>query len=680
LGIYAFLEKGRDALPMLNHLINSPPATYIMRPENRTPVSKGILENISKKASGVVLRIAHERFTRTSAFVSKVEAYGKPLLSLKDGELRQEADRIRECLCMDGFREDHVARSFALIRETSARTLSKRHFDTQIMGGYILLKGMIAEMETGEGKTLTATLAAGTAALGGVPVHVLTVNDYLTQRDAETMGPVYRALGLTVGCVVHGLTPELRRLAYSADIAYCTNKEIAFDYLKDWISLEDRRSAIRLQTECLYGNERRAKGLLLRGLFFAIVDEADSILIDEARTPLIIAKSFSNIDEKQFLKQAMEIAGMLEQGIDYFIEKEQRRTYLTNSGKDRIKEISLSMGPLWTGVVRREEIITRALTAKTLFIRDEQYLVRDGKVQIIDEFTGRVMPDRSYEQGLHQLIEIKEECEITNRSETLARISYQKFFRRYLHLAGMTGTAKEVKGEFWSVYGRPSVRMPTCRIMKRKRYPDRIFLTEDAKWQAVAERINDMNQKGRPVLVGTRSVAASEKAARFMDAFGLNYKVLNAKQDKNEAEIISHAGEEGAITIATNMAGRGTDISLGPGVEERQGLHVIITERHEAGRIDRQLAGRCGRMGDPGSYEAMLSLEDNLLDGSRLGLAARLAGKLLGQRSIIWKWLCQRVIAGAQKKLERSHARVRKGLLMEDERKGNMLSFSGRSE
>jgi preprotein translocase subunit SecA len=665
---------------MLSHLINSPPATYIMRPENRMPISKGMLKNITDRVSGVISRFFNEHFSGTAGFVSKVEDFGKSLPDLNDDELRHEAEEIREHLHLEGFKEEHVARSFAVIRETASRTIGKRHFDTQIMGGYVLLKGMIAEMETGEGKTLTATLAAGTAALGGVPVHVLSVNDYLTQRDAEAMGPVYRALGLTVGCVIHGMSPESRRFAYSCDIAYCTNKEIAFDYLKDWIKLEDRRSSIRVQTECLYGNGKRSKELLLRGLFFAIVDEADSILIDEARTPLIISRATAGKDEKHFLKQATEIAGTLQPEIDYVIESEQRRVYLTEKGKDLIKELSFSMGPLWTGVVRREEIVTRAITAKILFTRDEQYLVRDGKVQIIDEFTGRVMADRSYEQGLHQLIEIKEGCEVTSRSETLARISYQKFFRRYLHLAGMTGTAREVRGELWSVYGRPSVRIPTYRKMLRIKYPDRVFSLENAKWQAVVGRIREMNEIGRPVLVGTRSVAASEQLATLMDSLGLRYNLLNAKQDKEESEIISHAGEEGAITIATNMAGRGTDICLGPGVADKKGLHVIITERYDAARIDRQLAGRCARMGDPGSHEAILSFEDKILDESGGMIFLRIAGKILGEGSTPWRIISQRVFSRAQKKIERTHAGIRRSLLLEDERRGDMLSFSGRSE
>jgi preprotein translocase subunit SecA len=665
---------------MLNNLLHAPPADYITRPENRRPFSSGALDNLSKRVAGIFSRFAHERFSGKAAFAAKVNSFEKVVQPLKDYELKLEAGKLREYFCNDGFSQEHLAHSFALIREVASRILSKRHFDTQIMGGYVLLKGMIAEMETGEGKTLTATLAAGTAALAGIPVHVLTVNDYLTGRDAEIMGPVYRALGLSVGCVVHGMTPEQRRAAYSRDIVYCTNKEIAFDYLKDWITLNDRRSSTQLHAEMLYGEKDRTSRLLLRGLFFAIVDEADSILIDEARTPLIISKSSGSREEGLFLKQAIEIAGMLAEDVDYRVEKDQKKIYISSAGKDKIKNISAAMGPLWTGIVRREEIVTRALTARMFFTRDENYLVKDGKVQIIDEFTGRAMPDRSYEQGLHQLIEIKEGCEVTNRTETLARISYQKFFRRYIHLAGMTGTAREVKRELWSVYRLPTVAIPTCRRMRRKRWPDRIFADENEKWKAVADRILDLNMNGRPVLVGTRSVAASEKAARFMEKAGLEYRILNAKQDKEEADIVSHAGEKGAVTIATNMAGRGTDIALGPGVEELGGLHVILTERHEAGRIDRQLAGRCGRMGDPGSHEAMLSLEDSLLGSEGGRHIARTCLRVFGEKAGITKRFAERTMLQAQKKVERSHARIRKSMLLEDERRGDMLSFSGRSE
>jgi preprotein translocase subunit SecA len=664
---------------MLNQLLISPPATHVLRPENKERRS-GIFSNVSMKLTGGLREVFHRLSSHMPDFVSKVNQYGRKLESLKDDELRQEADVIRQYLLLEGFRVEHVARSFALVRETAARTLSMRHFDTQLMGGLILLKGMVAEMETGEGKTLTATLPAVTAALGGIPVHVITVNDYLTERDAEWMGPIYRALGLNVGFIIHDMPPESRRAAYGCDVTYCTNKEIAFDYLRDWIVLEGRRNSLRLQAEYLYGNGARVHRLLLRGLYFAIVDEADSVLIDEARTPLIISKTSGGREERAFLEQAVSLARGLEQGTDYRIEKTSRKVELTKTGKHRIREMAVSMGPLWTGAVRREEMVVLALTAIHLFRCDEQYLVKDGKVQIVDEFTGRVMPDRSYEQGLHQLIEVKEGCEISHRPETVARISYQRFFRRYFHLAGMTGTAREVKGELWTVYNLLSVRVPTHRKMCRKPLPDQIFLTEEDKWRAVAERTQYMNKKKRPVLVGTRSVAASEKAGFFLEKLGLTYTILNAKQDKEEAEIISRAGEEESITIATNMAGRGTDIRLGPGVVDKDGLHVILTERHEAGRIDRQLAGRCGRLGDPGSYEAILSFEDPILEGGRGGFEGWVSRNFVRPGSPIWRWLVRRAILAAQRKIERLHAKIRKSLLREDERRGDMLSFSGLSE
>lgn len=601
---------------------------------------------------------------------------------MKDEEISKTAESLRTRLHLEGFAVEHVAQAFALVREASTRILGMRHFETQLLGGWVVLKGSVAEMETGEGKTLTVTLAAGTAALAGIPVHVITVNDYLTARDADWMGPVYRALGLRVGCIVHGLKPEERRAAYGCDVTYCTNKEIAFDYLRDWLTLEGNVNPLRLQAEYLHGQDARVHRLLLRGLHYGIVDEADSVLIDEARTPLIISGTAGDDggEEGAFLEQAVALARRLEEGADYRVERDFRKVELTVDGRDRIREWALPLGPLWTGTVRREEVVRLGLMAIHLFRRDEEYLVRDDKVQIVDEFTGRVMADRSYEGGLHQLIEIKEGCPITRRPETMARISYQRFFKRYLHLAGMTGTAREVRAELWSVYGLPVVRIPTHRKMHRKAYPDGIFPTQEEKWNAVAERVREMHEKGRPVLIGTRSVAASEKASRLLTRMGLVHQVLNAKQDQEEAEIISRAGEAGSVLIATNMAGRGTDIRLGPGVGENEGLHVILTERHEAARIDRQLAGRCGRLGDPGSHEALLSLEDPILKIKGSGLLGWLALRFANPRSSIWTWLAKRGILKAQKRVERLHFRIRRSLLREDERRGDMLSFSGRSE
>jgi preprotein translocase subunit SecA len=598
---------------------------------------------------------------------------------MSDRELACEILPLRERLLTDGFLPVHVAESFALVREFSARVLGLRHYDSQVMGGLVMLRGMVAEMETGEGKTLTATLTAATAALAGLPVHVISVNDYLTERDAENTAPLYRALGLNVGCVVHGQTPEQRRQAYGCDITYATNKELVFDYLRDRLTLADRPDSIMVQAESLQGRGSRVGRLLMRGLHFAIVDEADSVLIDEARTPLIISGSSGVREEREFLEQALHLAGDFVRDRDFELDEARRQILLTPSGRSRIEDAALRLGVLWSGLVRREGAVHQALTALHLFRRDEQYLVRDGKVQIIDEFTGRVMPDRSWEQGLHQLIELKEGCELTQRREPLAKISYQRFFRRYLQLAGMTGTAREVKDELWNIYGLATLRMPTHRPVIRRRLEERIFPSRQEKWRTVVERIGELHLQGRAVLVGTRTVAASEELAARAREAGLPHQMLSAKQDAEEARVISRAGQPGSVTIATNMAGRGTDIMLAPEVREAGGLHVIITEYHEAARIDRQLAGRCGRQGDPGSYEGILSLEDFLFQGKWGDPIIRLAGFMVaraGTPQFAARWLLRRM----QRNVERHHARVRRNLFRQDQAQGSLMSFAGRFE
>jgi preprotein translocase subunit SecA len=604
---------------------------------------------------------------------------GLRLAGMSDRELACEILPLRERLLTDGFLPVHVAESFALVREFSARVLGLRHYDSQVMGGLVMLRGMVAEMETGEGKTLTATLTAATAALAGLPVHVISVNDYLTERDAENTAPLYRALGLNVGCVVHGQTPEQRRQAYGCDITYATNKELVFDYLRDRLTLADRPDSIMVQAESLQGRGSRVGRLLMRGLHFAIVDEADSVLIDEARTPLIISGSSGVREEREFLEQALHLAGDFVRDRDFELDEARRQILLTPSGRSRIEDAALRLGVLWSGLVRREGAVHQALTALHLFRRDEQYLVRDGKVQIIDEFTGRVMPDRSWEQGLHQLIELKEGCELTQRREPLAKISYQRFFRRYLQLAGMTGTAREVKDELWDIYGLATLRMPTHRPVIRRRLEERIFPSRQEKWRTVVERIGELHLQGRAVLVGTRTVAASEELAARAREAGLPHQMLSAKQDAEEARVISRAGQPGSVTIATNMAGRGTDIMLAPEVREAGGLHVIITEYHEAARIDRQLAGRCGRQGDPGSYEGILSLEDFLFQGKWGDPIIRLAGFMVaraGTPQFAARWLLRRM----QRNVERHHARVRRNLFRQDQAQGSLMSFAGRFE
>jgi preprotein translocase subunit SecA len=655
------------------------PISGVAYPERVEP-RLGWLDRVGAQAAGLVIRRVRARLRRWERLVGPIAAYSRSLQDLGEREVRGVAQELGLYLRREGFREDLVARSFALVREVAGRALGERHFDVQLVGGWVLLNGMVAEMEAGEGKTLTATLAACTAALAGLPVHVITVNDYLATRDAEWMGPIYRSLGLRVGVVAHGMDPEARRSAYQSDVTYCTNKEVVFDYLRDRIVLGRQPSRIHLQIERLYDREPRARQLVHRGLYYAIVDEADSVLVDEARTPLIISGRAGDSTEQRVYETALSLAGQLEPGRDTVIEESERRIRLTAAGEARLAELARPLGGVWTGRVRREDLARQALTAQHLFHRDKHYLVRDGKVQIIDEYTGRLMPDRSWEHGLHQAIEVKEGCTVTGRTDPLARISYQRFFRRYLKLAGMTGTAREVAGELWAVYRLAVVSIPTNRPLIRRGYRDQVYPTAEAKWEAVAERIGSVHRAGRPVLVGTRSVAASEHLSRLLTAAGLPHQVLNARQDREEAEIVARAGEPGRITVATNMAGRGTDIRLGPGVSETGGLHVIATERHDARRIDRQLFGRCGRQGDPGSYEALLSLEDELVTVYARRPWRWLASAAARPGRPVAPWIGAYVFRRPQRRAGRLHSRMRRDLLKLDEQLESALAFSGRPE
>ena len=621
------------------------------------------------------------RHARDSLFVRQVAGFDSWARKLGEDEFRHAALGLGEELRRGGFATLVVARSFALVREAAERTLGQRHFDVQLIGGRILLDGMVAEMATGEGKTLTATLAACTAALAGIPVHVVTVNDYLADRDAQWMGPIYSALGLSVATIVHGMDAEARRAAYGADVTYCTNKEIAFDYLKDRIVLGREANRVQLQVERLYEKRPRLNQLLLRGLHYAIVDEADSVLIDEAKTPLIISGAAgADSSEQETYQTALLLAKELAPNRDFVIEGRERVIRLLPAGLDRLARQADALGGVWIRRQWREELARQALSALHMFLKDKQYLVKDGKVQIIDEYTGRVMPDRSWEHGLHQMIEAKEDCAVTQRIDPLARISYQRFFRRYLRLAGMTGTAHEVAGELWSVYRLATVTVPTNRPLQRRGLPTRVYHSAHGKWEAVVRSIEEQQNAGRPVLIGTRSVAASEHLSRLLTARGLEHQVLNARQDRQEAEIVAHAGERCRITVATNMAGRGTDIRLPHSSRNVGGLHVIATELHEARRIDRQLFGRCGRQGDPGTYEAIISLEDELVKiyARRWWQKLRALLPRLGDGANDWARAA--TLALAQRAAERLHYRMRRQLLKMDEQLADALAFSGRSE
>jgi preprotein translocase subunit SecA len=556
-----------------------------------------------------LVRIVPSKASRDSRFVRQVNAWEAQVTALPDQDLRTDMRQVAIAMQTAGLSEPLLTQAFALIREASRRTLGKRHHDVQILAGQALLRGQIAEMATGEGKTLAATLGVCTAALAGAAVHVVTVNDYLAERDAEENAPLYAFFGLTVGVVKQDMTIDDRRNEYAKPIVYVSNKELTFDYLKDRIAL----GAIPLSQLQL----RRLRSLksaaspILRGLQVAIVDEADSVLIDEARTPLIISETLPDDLSQDIYRQAIELAQQLEEGV-HFLRSKDKDIWLSPMGEQTVASLAAELGGVWNSALWQKELLSKALSALYVFQRDLHYIVVDNKVQIVDEFTGRVMPDRTWERGLHQMIEAKEQCEISGQRRTLSQITYQRFFGRYLLLCGMTGTAREVEPELKRVYDLSVVRIPTHKASRRVRLANRVFHQPQARWQAVAHRARAIAQQGRSVLVGTRSVEASEQLAQFLDAMNVEHTVLNARQDQTEAQAIAQAGLPGTITVATNMAGRGTDIKLAPEVEQLGGLHVILTEFHESARVDRQLFGRSARQGNPGSVEAMVCLEDEL--------------------------------------------------------------------
>ena len=623
------------------------------------------------------LRDPARRLRRVAELADRHE---QRLRSATDADLGALANGMRARLRRDGFAPELVGECFALIREAASRCIGKRHYRSQLLAGWALLQGRLVEMETGEGKTFAATLPACAAALAGYPVHVVTVNDYLAERDATEMGPLYRFLGLSVGVVVQGMPKAARREAYARSVTYCTNKELAFDYLRDRVALARRSSRLHLALERLRGDAARDDDLVLRGLHFGIVDEADSVFIDEARTPLILSASTQAAGEQEQCQRALAFAGELVAGQDYTVDLAERSVTLAQRGKAKLTERAMDLQGLWASARAREELVTQALSARILFRRDQHYVVSEGKVQIVDESTGRVMPDRSWEHGLHQLIEAKEGCAPTERRETLARLTYQRLFRRYLRLAGMTGTAKEVAREIAAVYRLDVVRVPLHRPSRRSYGAPRNCATLAEKWNAVADSVERMALIARrPVLIGTRSVKASEQLSAVLARRGIEHALLNAKQDKAEAEVIALAGQPGRVTVATNMAGRGTDIRLGPGVAESGGLHVILTEYHESRRIDRQLFGRGGRQGDPGSCEAIVSLEDETF-AVHAPAVARLMRQALdgGRRLPAGAYSCLRALA--QFAAERRSAYVRVQNLKLDRRLEQVLAFSGRGE
>ena len=584
---------------------------------------------------------------RLQPLVERINALEPEFKAMRDDQLKALTPKFKERIAQGEPLDNLLPEAFAAAREASLRTLKMRHFDVQLIGAIVLHEGKIAEMKTGEGKTLVATMPAYLNALTGKGVHIVTVNDYLARRDTEWMGHIYQFLGLSTGTIVHGLDDVQRKAAYAADITYGTNNEFGFDYLRDNMKF-DRDSLVQPQ------------------LNFAIVDEVDSILIDEARTPLIISGPAEKSTDLYY--QVNSLIPRLSAERHYSIDEKARAATLTEEGVARCEQL-LNVDNLFDPrYIELLHHINQALKAHTLFKRDVDYIVKDGEVIIVDEFTGRLMPGRRYSEGLHQALEAKENVKIENENQTLATITFQNYFRMYAKLAGMTGTADTEAAEFKKIYNLDVMVIPTNAPMIRKDFADVIYKTRRDKFDAVLDEIEQLHAKGQPVLVGTISIDVSEDLSQKLKKRGIKHSVLNAKNHEKEAEIVAMAGQKAVVTISTNMAGRGTDIVLGSGVTDLGGLHILGTERHESRRIDNQLRGRSGRQGDPGSSRFYLSLEDDLLrifGGERIGSIMEKLGMPDGEP--IEHNMISRAIENAQARVEGHNFEIRKQLLEYDD-------------
>jgi preprotein translocase subunit SecA len=602
-----------------------------------------MLANLAKK----ILGSRNERVVKSlRPNVEKINALEASVAGLSQEALAARTVQFKERVARGETLDAILPEAFATVREMSKRVLGMRHFDVQLIGGMVLHSGKVAEMRTGEGKTLVATLPVYLNALSGKGVHVVTVNDYLAKRDSEWMGQVYKALGLSVGVIVHGLNDRQRRENYFSDITYGTNNEFGFDYLRDNMKF-------------------RLDDYVQRELNYAIVDEVDSILIDEARTPLIISGPTEDSTDKYYTINA--IIPRLKAETDFTIDEKARTASLTEEGVAHVEKL-LNVQNLYAP--ENMEIVHhvhQALKAHAIFKCDVDYVVQEGQVIIVDDFTGRLMPGRRFSDGLHQALEAKESVNIENENQTLATITFQNYFRMYKKLSGMTGTADTEAAEFDKIYNLEVIVVPTNRSMVRKDHPDVVYKSMKGKYEAVCQEIVELHQEKRPVLVGTISIEKSELLAGLLKKKGVPHNVLNAKHHEREAEIIAQAGQPGAVTIATNMAGRGTDIVLGPGVSGLGGLHIIGTERHESRRIDNQLRGRAGRQGDPGSSRFYLSFEDDLLRIFHGEKMRAYMDKFMEENVPIESKMVSRQIENAQRKVEAHNFDIRKHLLEYDD-------------
>lgn len=633
---------------------------------------------------GVILRNRRTARHFLDLEATKVEALAPEIRNHSEAALDDNIERVREVFLRGRQDDETLRRGLALVREVARRNTGEEAFHVQLMGALALYHGRIIEMLTGEGKTLTGSLAAPLIAWQRRHLHVFTVNDYLASRDAQSRGAIYKRCLLTVGAITQEMEPGERAEVYARGIIYGTPKQITADWLRDQIRMGRVNTAWAGRQTLLTPGGAGASGPLVPGLRAALVDEADAVLIDEGVVPLIIARSRREDDMAHIYKQAVEIAKKLDEGPDFEADLTRKRVDLKRRGEERLKTLfqqAMQNGadPIWKATRRGEELVRQALVAMHCYLLGQQYAIVDGKIVIVDEYTGRFLADRSWEHGLHQSVEAKEGLEITADRETLARMSFQKFFRSYPFLCGMTGTAADATAEMEGVYARPVTVIPTNRPVIRESWPLRIFATQRDKWSAVVESIAAVNAKGRPVLVGTRSIASSELLSNLLTERSIPHQVLNANFDKEEAEFISRAGHgappatpggrpstDASVTVATNMAGRGTDIHLDVNARRNGGLHVLLTEMHGAKRIDRQFIGRAGRQGDPGSSQIFVSFEDELVlrftrKPAKL-MRARMTGAEMGPATMV-----SRLFRFAQWRSEARDRTNREGVLRQDD-------------
>ncbi|WP_372683155.1 prepilin peptidase [Desulfosarcina sp.] len=647
----------------------------LSQPPTVKPIPRGLdrMWLQAARLAGRVSRSSSHFMQQADLVIAKEKVYR----GVSDRNLGNYAAALRHRFLLGRDTDADCRHAFTILREVAARTVGLRPYREQIAAALALNAGCVAEMATGEGKTLVATMPAVLAGWRGRGCHVITANDYLARRDAEAMKAIYGFCGLTVGCIDPEMGPLDRKQAYNAHVTYCTNKEVAADFLRDrLVNASAKGLPALILSKMVAGGADRIGRLVQRGLAHAIVDEADSVFIDDASTPLLISGDGPNQAHSQAYEQAARLAAGLDPSVDYRVARDQPTVSLTASGKQHLSEVAEPLGGLWRGARRREELVVQALVANAVYVRDKHYVLEDDKVVIVDEFTGRLMPDRTWRDGLHQAVEAKEGVPINLPKDTFARISFQRFFRLYRHLSGMSGTVSEAQAELWGIYRLPMIPIPTHRPCRRAVMPDRVFTTAAEKWQAVIAEIGDVHRTGRPILIGTGSIRESEHLSRRLIAAGMDHRLLNAVQHASEAQIIADAGQQGRITVSTNMAGRGTDIQLGPGIAERGGLHVIATERFSARRIDRQLSGRCARQGDPGSSQAFVSLEDDLIQKNRPIIAAALR-RVHGRSdceisSTFWRHL----IGVIQRQAERASYHRRRDVLSADHWLDQHLGFA----